>query len=61
MTLALGNEKTRTAAVTLAHEAMVVLVAAGKMLKDRPLDWDDYVRLAQAEQRIADAKAVLDE
>jgi hypothetical protein len=47
------------AAGILAMESRVVLIAAGELLADRPLNFDDYSRLAQDEQRITDARAVL--
>lgn len=47
------REDFRASAKTLAHESLVVLVAARQMLKDKPLDWNDYVRLVHAENRIA--------
>lgn len=58
MTIA-PSDSTRVSAdtQTLAHEATVVLAAAGQMLKDIPLDWDDYLRLVRAEERISAAMA----
>ena len=49
----------RAAISALAQEATIVLIAAGDVLADKPLDWMDYCRLVQAEQRIVDARAVL--
>ena len=35
------------------------LIAAGKVLRDEPLDWNDYCRLVKAEERIAEARNAL--
>ncbi|MEZ5462320.1 hypothetical protein [Dokdonella sp.] len=43
----------------LALESNVALIAAGELLHDRPLTWDDFVRLVQACDRIQSARDVL--
>lgn len=44
---------------TLAMEAAITAIAANKMLRGEALDWDDYCRLAKAEQRIGNAREAL--
>ncbi len=43
----------------LAFESAIVQLAAGKLLKDQPIEWDDYCRLVKAEERIANARNAL--
>lgn len=43
----------------LALESAIVQIAAGKVLRDEPLDWNDYCRLVKAEERIAEARNAL--
>ena len=43
----------------LSLESAIVQIAAGKLLRDEALDWDDYCRLVKAEERIGNAKCVL--
>ena len=43
----------------LALEAAVVQIAAGRVLRDEPLDWNDWCRLLRAEERIAGARNAL--
>lgn len=45
----------------LSLEAAIVQLAAGKLLKDEPLEWDDYCRLVKAEERIGSARFTLTE
>lgn len=44
---------------SLRFEAGIVAIAAEHLLRDEPLDWDDFQRLALAQQRIEAAEAVL--
>ena len=37
----------------------MVAIAAGKVLRDEPLDWNDYQRLVKAEERIGNAREAL--
>ena len=43
----------------LALESAIVQIAAGNVLRDEPLDWNDYCRLVKAEERIAEARNAL--
>ena len=43
----------------LSLESAIVQIAAGKVLRDEPLDWNDYCRLVKAEERIAEARTAL--
>ncbi|KAF1690192.1 DNA primase [Pseudoxanthomonas taiwanensis] len=43
----------------LSMEATIVHIAAAKLLRDEPLDWNDYCRLVKAEERIGNARAAL--
>ena len=42
----------------LALESAIVQIAAGKVLRDEPLDWNDYCRLVKAEERIAENREI---
>lgn len=56
----LGKQAGWAAALNvLSLEAAVVTIAAGEVMADRALSWDDYCRLVLAHERIADARAVL--
>lgn len=46
---------------TLALEAAIVQLAAAQMLRDEPLEWEDYCRLVKAEERIGSARTILAE
>ena len=48
-----------SALTVLSLEAAVVAIAAGKVLRDEPLDWNDYCRLVKAEERIGNARESL--
>ncbi|RZZ88920.1 hypothetical protein [Pseudoxanthomonas winnipegensis] len=48
-----------SALTVLSLEAAVVAIAAGKVLRDEPLDWNDYCRLVKAEERIGNAREAL--
>lgn len=47
------------ALATLATEATVAKIAAEQLLRDEPLDWDDYCRLVKASELIDKAASVL--
>ena len=47
------------ALATLATEATVAKIAAAQLLRDEPLEWDDYCRLVKASELIDKAAAVL--
>jgi hypothetical protein len=44
---------------TLALEAAIVQLAANHVLRGEPMDWNDYIRLVDAEERIGNARNVL--
>lgn len=48
-----------SALAVLATEATVAKIAAAQLLRDEPLDWDDYCRLVKATELIDKAAAVL--
>jgi hypothetical protein len=47
------------ALATLAVEAKIIAIAAGDLIADKAIEWDDYVRLVAAGQRIDSAANVL--
>lgn len=48
-----------TALAVLATEATVTRIAAAQLLRDEPLEWDDYCRLVKASELIDNAASVL--
>lgn len=42
----------------LAKEAAIIRIAAAQLLKDEPIEWEDYCRLVKAEERVAEALGV---
>lgn len=49
----------RAAVNVLQFEVAIVELAAGQLLRNEQLDWDDFARLATAAERIRDARQVL--
>lgn len=47
------------ALATVATEATVAKLAAAQMLRDEPLDWNDYCRLVKASELLDSAASVL--
>jgi len=45
----------------LSLESAIVQLAAAKLLRDEPLDWNDYCRLVKAEERIGNARNTMTE
>jgi hypothetical protein len=47
-----------SALAVLATEATVARIAAAQLLRDEPLEWDDYCRLVKASELIDNAASI---